>query len=70
MMVLPPSTVGSSIVTPVHSIVLPNAMHAEYTIRGARAGKHILPEKPMANTPADCQQMIESADLKQSMPIR
>jgi predicted dehydrogenase len=41
-------------------IVLPNGMHAEYTIRGARAGKHILAEKPMANTPADCQQMIEA----------
>jgi Oxidoreductase family, NAD-binding Rossmann fold len=39
-------------------------MHAEYTIRGACAGKHILPEKPMANTPADCQQMIGGADLK------
>lgn len=41
-------------------IVLPNGMHAEYTIRGARAGKHILTEKPMANTPADCREMIEA----------
>jgi len=41
-------------------IVLPNGMHAEYTIRGARAGKHILTEKPMANTPADCQAMIDA----------
>lgn len=39
-------------------IVLPNSMHAEYTIRGAQAGKHVLTEKPMANSPADCQQMI------------
>ena len=42
-------------------IVLPNGMHAEYTIRGAQAGKHVLCEKPMANTPADCQAMIDAA---------
>ena len=41
-------------------VVLPNGMHAEYTIRAAKAGKHVLCEKPMANTPADCQQMIEA----------
>lgn len=41
-------------------ICLPNGMHAEYTIRGARAGKHILTEKPMANTPKDCQEMIDA----------
>jgi glucose-fructose oxidoreductase len=42
-------------------VVLPNSMHAEYTIRGVRAGKHVLCEKPMANTPDDCRQMIEAA---------
>jgi predicted dehydrogenase len=41
-------------------IVLPNGMHAEYTIRGFQAGKHVLCEKPMANTPADCQAMIDA----------
>jgi predicted dehydrogenase len=41
-------------------IVLPNGMHAEYTVRGARAGKHILTEKPMANTPGDCEEMIKA----------
>ena len=42
-------------------IVLPNGMHAEYTVRGIRAGKHVLSEKPMANTAAECQQMIDAA---------
>jgi predicted dehydrogenase len=42
-------------------IVLPNGMHAEYTVRGLQAGKHVLSEKPMANTPADCQLMIDAA---------
>ncbi|MBI3693816.1 MAG: Gfo/Idh/MocA family oxidoreductase, partial [Acidobacteria bacterium] len=41
-------------------VVLPNGMHAEYTIRGAKAGKHILSEKPMATTPEDCRTMIDA----------
>jgi len=42
-------------------IVLPNGMHAEYTVRGLKAGKHVLSEKPMASAPAECQQMIDAA---------
>src|SRR5215467_9434511 len=42
-------------------VVLPNSMHAEYTIRAHKAGKHVLSEKPMATSPADGQAMIEAA---------
>jgi predicted dehydrogenase len=41
-------------------IALPNSMHAEYTIRAAKAGKHVLCEKPMATTVKDSQAMIDA----------
>lgn len=39
-------------------VVLPNSMHAEYVVRAAKAGKHVICEKPMAITVEDCDKMI------------
>lgn len=39
-------------------VVTPPALHPEFTIRAARAGKHVISEKPMATSVADCDRMI------------
>lgn len=41
-------------------VVLPNSLHAEYTIRAAKAGKHVICEKPMAVTVKECEDMIKA----------
>lgn len=43
-------------------IVLPNSMHAEYTIRALKAGKHVICEKPMAMNASEARQMIDAAE--------
>ena len=42
-------------------VVLPNSMHAEYSIRAAQAGKHVMCEKPMAVSAAECEAMIAAS---------
>ncbi len=54
-------------------VVLPNNMHAEYTIRAAKAGKHVICEKPMAIFPEECERMISAckeAGVKLSIGYR
>ena len=43
-------------------IALPNHLHHAYTLRAARAGMHVLCEKPMAVTVDECHEMIEAAE--------
>lgn len=44
------------------SIVLPDFMHRDAVIAAAKAGKHVLVEKPLATTEADAQKMIAAAN--------
>jgi predicted dehydrogenase len=54
-------------------IVLPNDMHAEFVIRAANAGKHVITEKPMDTNVEDCNRMIsacKNANVKLSIGYR
>ncbi|MDZ7898042.1 MAG: Gfo/Idh/MocA family oxidoreductase [Arcicella sp.] len=39
-------------------VVLPNGLHHEFTLRAAKAGKHVICEKPMAISVKECEEMI------------
>jgi predicted dehydrogenase len=54
-------------------VVLPNGMHHEFVIRAAKAGKHVICEKPLANSVKECQEMIDAckkANVKFSVGYR
>jgi len=43
-------------------VVTPNALHKDLCIRAAKAGKHVIVEKPMAVTVKDCEEMIKACN--------
>lgn len=54
-------------------VCLPNSMHAEYTIRSAKAGKHVLCEKPMSVSVTEAEDMIavcKAANVKLMIAYR
>ena len=54
-------------------VVTPNGLHAEHAVAAAKAGKHIISEKPMANTVAECDAMLaacRAAKVKMSIGYR
>ena len=51
-------------------VVLPNAMHKEFVIRSAKAGKQVITEKPMATSVKDCEEMIRACkDAKVQLAV-
>jgi glucose-fructose oxidoreductase len=48
-------------------IALPNELHHQFTVRALRLGIHVLVEKPMAVTAAQCQEMIETGRNSQAL---
>ena len=53
-------TIAANPAIDVVYVVLPNALHAEYCIRAARAGKHVICEKPMAVSVEECDAIIDA----------
>lgn len=43
-------------------LALPNHLHREYAVRAAKAGVHVLCEKPMAVTSRECEEMMRAAE--------
>lgn len=43
-------------------VVMPNGLHKEFVIRSAKAGKHVITEKPMAVNVKECEEMIKACN--------
>jgi len=48
-------------------VILPVALHKEFVIRSAKAGKHVICEKPMATNSIDCMEMIAACEKSNSL---
>ncbi len=57
------SLLSANVVDAVY-IALPNDLHAQTTVAAARHGVHVLCEKPMAPTEAECMQMIRACEQR------
>ncbi|MBQ43900.1 MAG: hypothetical protein CME15_15750 [Gemmatimonadetes bacterium] len=57
---------GDPQVEAVH-VCTPHNLHADQVVAAAKAGKHVLVEKPMALSLADCDRMIEACDLAEKV---
>jgi glucose-fructose oxidoreductase len=54
-------------------VVTPNGLHAEHAIAAAKAGKHVILEKPMCNTVAECDAVLaacRAAKVRHSIGYR
>ena len=66
-------TIGENDDIDIVYVVLPNSMHADFSIRAAKAGKHVICEKPMAISVAECDAIIaacKTAGVKLSVGYR
>ena len=43
-------------------VATPNSKHTDFVVKALDAGVHVLCEKPMAETPEDCQKMIDASE--------
>ncbi|AXT59009.1 gfo/Idh/MocA family oxidoreductase [Aquimarina sp. AD10] len=66
-------TIATNDAVDIIYVVLPNAMHADFCIRAAKAGKHVICEKPMAVSVEECESIIDAcakANVKLSVGYR
>ena len=51
-------------------VVVPNGLHADFAVRAAKAGKHVICEKPMATTVEDCDRIMQAVrEAKKKLSI-
>ena len=61
------SRIGDDAAIDAVYVVLPNGLHRDAVVQAARAGKHVLCEKPMANTADEAREMIDACRRAQRL---